>query len=174
MSRTVPVISLLVSATALPGCGGGQRPAATPPGGGQAHTVPAADTTAAAPAVVASAPQAPANLAGSWALRVQDRTRRGPLLELAIDSVTGSAFRVRVAFLMQGNVGIEQSLFEPTLGRVDADGTLHLTVKARAQAEPMGEMSGVLAGDTIRLRSYRWAGEDQTAGGTRWLLVKQP
>jgi hypothetical protein len=79
-----------------------------------------------------------------------------------------------MAFLMQGNVGIEQSLFEPTRGRVDADGVVYLTVKARAEAEPMGEMSGVLARDTIRLSTYRWAGVDQTAGGARWLLVKQP
>jgi len=98
----------------------------------------------------------------------------GPRLELAIDSVVGAGFRVSVAFLMQGNVGIEQSLFEPTRGRVDADGLVYLTVKARAQAEPMGEMAGVLARDTLRLRTYRWAGEDQTASGTRWLLVKQP
>lgn len=98
----------------------------------------------------------------------------GPRLELAVDSVAGPTFRVRVAFLMQGNVGIEQSLFEPTVGRMDADGAVLLTVKLREQVEPMGEMSGVLAGDTIRLRTYRWAGEDQTAGGTRWLLVKQP
>lgn len=160
-------------AVALAGCGGGQRPA-TPPGGGQAQTVAAADTEVANPTLTTSAPQAPANLAGSWSLRTEDRARLGPRLELAIDSLTGSAFRVRVAFLMQGNVGIEQSYFEPTRGRLDADGTIHLSVKMREQAEPMGEMSGTMAGDTIRLRIYRWAGEDQTTGGTRWLLVKQP
>ncbi len=100
--------------------------------------------------------------------------RRGPLLELAFDSVVGPTFRVRVAFLMQGNVGIEPSQFEPSLGHVDAQGVVQLTVRAREQAESMGEMSGLLVRDTIRLRTYRWAGEDQTAGGTRWLLVKQP
>lgn len=172
-SRPQPVIPVLLCAAALAGCGGGQRPE-TLPTGGEIQTDSAADSATASLAVAASGPQAPAGLAGSWSLRAEGGTRRGPMLELAIDSLAGPSFRVSVAFLMQGNVGIEPSLFEPTRGRVDADGVLYLTVKARAQAEPMGEMSGVLARDTIRLRTYRWAGEDQTGGGTRWLLVKQP
>ena len=162
----------LLLCAAFAGCGGGQR-AETPPAGGESQTAGAADS-ASRLSVAASGPQAPAGLAGSWALRAEDGRRRGPILELAIDSLAGPGFRVSLAFLMQGNVGIEQSLFEPTRGRVDADGVVHLTVKARAQAESMGEMSGVLGQDTIRLSTYRWAGEDQTAGGARWLLVKQP
>jgi len=164
---------LLAIVTALVGCGGSPRPAAVPAGGEQRGTAPAAETTPASPAA-GVALQAPAGLAGSWALRAEGQERRGPILELAIDSVAGPSFRVRVAFLMQGNVGIEQSLFEPTRGRLDAGGMVYLTVKAREQTEPMGQMTGTLAGDTIRLRTYRWAGEDQTAGGTRWLLVRLP
>jgi hypothetical protein len=170
-SRSRTVIPLLLHTVLLAGCGGGQRPG-TLPAGGEHQADSAADS--AASLSIAAGPQAPASLAGSWGLRADGGTRRGPILELAIDSLAGPTFRVSMAFLMQGNVGIEQSLFEPTRGRVDADGVVYLTVKARAQAEPMGEMSGVLARDTIRLRTYRWAGEDQTAGGTRWLLVKQP
>lgn len=155
----------------LAACGGGQRPETRLAGGGR-ETDSAADST---PSLsVADGPQAPESLAGSWALRTEGGTRRGPILELVIDSLLGPSFRVSLAFLMQGDVGIEQSLFEPTRGRVDADGVIHLTVKAGAEAEPMGEMSGVLARDTIRLSTYRWAGVDQTAGGARWLLVKQP
>lgn len=170
--RWVAVL-LLAVVTTLVGCGGSRRPVRAPAGGEQRGAVPAAETTLVSPAAGA-AQQAPARLAGSWALRAEAEQRRGPILELAIDSVAGPSFRVRVAFLMQGDVGIEQSLFEPTRGRVDADGVVYLTVKAREQVEPMGEMTGTLAGDTIRLRTYRWAGEDQTAAGTRWLLVRLP
>jgi hypothetical protein len=117
--------------------------------------------------------QAPAVLAGTWALRAENRAA-GPHLELSIDSISGATFRVRLAFLMQGDVGIDPRRFEPTRGDIGADGRVHLTVKARDRAEPFGEMAGTLAGDTIRLRIYRWAGEDQTAGGTSWILIKQP
>ncbi len=172
-ARTYAVIPLLVSATAVAGCGGGQRPA-TPPGGGQVQAAAATDTGAADAAVTTTVAQAPANLAGSWALRTEDHTRRGPLLELVIDSVTGAAFRVRVAFLMSGDVGIDPTRFESSPGTVDQGGVVSFSVKLGAQAEPVGQLSGTLGQDTIRLNRFRWAGEDQTAGGKRWLLVKQP
>lgn len=163
---------LVASATLLAGCGASLRPAAMPAAGEQRPTVSASGTAPATPA--AATPQAPPELAGTWSLRAQGQTRRGPMLELTLDSLAGSTFRVRVAFLMQGDVGIEPSQFEPTVGRVSPGGRVHLTVKARGQEDPMGQMVGALARDTIRLHAYRWAGEDQTARGTRWLLVRQP
>jgi len=172
-SRARTVIPPLLCAGALAACGGGPRPA-TRPGGGPAQTVAVTDSPAGNPTLASSATQAAANLAGSWALRAEDRVRRGPLLELAIDSVTGWTFRVRVAFLMSGNVGIDPTRFETTSGTVSPDGLVRFTVTMRDQTEPVGQLSGTLEQDTIRLHTFRWAGEDQTAGGVRWLLVKQP
>lgn len=170
--RTYAVLPFLVSTAALAGCGGAQRPA-TPPGSGQAQAAAAPDTGGVNPARVTAA-QAPAGLVGSWALRTAAGTRRGPLLELVIDSVTASTFRVRVAFLMSGDVGIDPTRFESSPGTIDQGGVVSFSVKMVVQAEPVGRLSGTLGQDTIRLNHFRWAGEDQTAGGTRWLLVKQP
>ncbi len=170
--RTNPVTPLLVCATLLAACSGQSR-TPSPEAAAQARALAAADSALTGP-TRAPASQAAADLAGSWALRNEARTRRGPLLELAIDSVTGSTFRVRVAFLMSGNVGIEPTRFEPTSGTVSPDHVVCLSVKMLEQAEPLGELSGTLARDTIRIHTFRWAGEDQTAGGIRWLLVKQP
>ncbi len=117
--------------------------------------------------------QAATGLGGVWSLRSDSPRRIGPILDLALDSASGAGFRVRVAFLLQGDVGLDTARFEPTRGRVDPDSTVHLVVKLREQAQPVGEMSGRWAGDTIRLRMYRWGGEDQTARGVNWFLVRQ-
>ncbi len=171
-TRAQIVISLWVCGTALAGCGGRSR-SPSPQTAAQAQALAAADSALASPTPAAPARQAPASLAGSWALRTEDPTRRGPLLELAIDSVTGSVFQVRVAFFMSGNVGIDPARFEARAGTVSPDGVVRFSLKMREQAEPLAEMSGTMGRDTIRLHTFRWAGEDQTAGRTRWLLVRQ-
>lgn len=162
-TRTYTAIAYLVSVVAASACGGRR----------QAQEGAAADPGAPTPAVTAPGTQA-ANLGGSWALRAGDGTRRGPLLELVIDSVGSSAFRVRVTFLMSGDVGIDPGRFQPTAGTVGPTGVVRFALSMRDQTEPLGEMSGTVERDTIRLQTFKWAGEDQTAGGTRWLLVKQP
>jgi hypothetical protein len=122
----------------------------------------------------AGAQRLPADgLEGSWVLRTLEPSRRGPRLQLAIDSTSGATFRVRVAFLMQGDVGLDPARFEPTRGEVAADGTVHLTIQLKGRAEPEGQLSGTLAGDTIRLAAFRWAGVDQAAGDVHWLLVRE-
>jgi hypothetical protein len=114
----------------------------------------------------------PTALEGSWSLRAQDASYRSLRLEVAFDSSTGSAFRARVVFMMSGDVGLDPTRFEPTRGEIGEEGRLHFTVKLKGRTEPTAEFSGTLAGDTIRLSTYRWGGEDQGAGGTRWLLVR--
>jgi hypothetical protein len=132
-------------------------------------------TQAAPTAHVAQRPSAAA-LEGSWSLRTVEPNRRGPRLQLAIDSASGSTFRVRVAFLMQGDVGLDPSRFEPTRGEIAPDGTVHLTIQVEGRAEPAGELAGTLAGtgDTIRLGTYQWGGANQAAAGIHWLLVREP
>lgn len=152
------------------------------PHAGRKRPTPAAETLATVPAPAPAAPTAPgpaaaiqaaSGLGGMWSLRSDSPRRIGPILDLAIDSATGTGFRVRVAFLLQGDVGLDTARFEPTRGRVDPDSAVHLVVKLREQAQPVGEMSGRWAGDTIRLRVYRWAGEDQMGRGINWFLVRQ-
>lgn len=96
----------------------------------------------------------------------------GPILELVIDSVSAAGFRVRIGFLLQGDVVIEPSRFEPAWGARSAD-TVRFGLRLRGQQEDMGQFQGVLARDTIRLARFRWAGEDQTARGLEWYLVRQ-
>jgi len=138
----------------------------------RAQALAAADSALAHP-ISAHVSQQAAGLTGTWALRQEGRTGRGPLLELAFDSVTATSFRARVTFLMSGNVGIDPSRFESTTGSLARDGLLRLGVKMRQQPDSLGQMAGILGQDTIRLRAFRWAGEDQTAGGARWMLIRQ-
>jgi hypothetical protein len=152
-------------------CHGGSRPP-SPEGTERARALAAADSALAHP-VSAQVSQQAANLTGAWALRVEGRTGRGPLLELAVDSVTATTFRVRVAFLMSGDVGIDPARFETTTGTVAGNGSVRLSVKMREQSDSLGQMVGNLGKDTIRLRAFRWAGEDQMAGGMRWVLVRE-
>ena len=134
-------------------------------------------TPAARPAAPAAPrlPQAGA-LEGSWALRAVEPGRRGPRLQLAIDSARDSTFRTRVTFLMQGDVGLDPTRFAPTRGTVAPDGTVHLTVRLTGRSEPTGRLAGTLAAsrDTIRLVTFEWGGANATAGGVHWLLVRQP
>ncbi len=139
---------------------------------------PGVADTAAAHAVPAPArAQRPpaAALEGSWFLRTVEPNRRGPRLQLAVDSVSDSTFRVRVAFLMQGDVGLDPSRFEPTRGAIAPDGTVHLSIRLKGRTEPTGTLVGVLVatGDTIRLGTYQWGGANQAAGGVHWLLVRE-
>jgi len=166
----------LLAATAIAAACGGPRPAtqaATP----ASRPAAAADSTAAAHTARVPTPAQPpqaAALKGSWSLRAVEPTRRGPRLQLTIDSASGSTFRVRVAFLMQGDVGLDPTRFEPTRGEITPDGTVHLTIQLKGRTEPTGELAGTLAatGDTIRLGTYQWSGANQAAGGTHWLLVR--
>jgi hypothetical protein len=173
--RVTPLPALLAAAAIAVACGN-PRPAtetATP----ASSPATATDSTAAPPAArgptPAQSPQAAA-LEGSWSLRTVEPNRRGPRLQLHIDSASGSTFRVRVAFLMQGDVGLDPTRFTPTRGEIGADGVVHLTIQRTDRAEPSGELFGTLAGDTIHLRRYQWGGADQAAGGVHWLLVREP
>jgi hypothetical protein len=134
------------------------------------------DSAAVAHAALAPAPmqRSPADaLEGSWVLRTLEPSRRGPRLQLAIDSASGATFRVRVAFLMQGDVGLDPARFEPTRGQIAPDGMVHLTIQLKGRAGPEGELAGTLAGDTIRLGTFQWAGVNQAAGDVHWLLVRE-
>jgi hypothetical protein len=136
----------------------------------------ATDSAAAARAAPTHVPMqsSPAGaLVGSWVLRTLESSRRGPRLQLAIDSARGTTFRVRVAFLMQGDVGLDPTRFEATRGEITPDGMVHLTIQLRGRAEPEGELAGTLAGDTIRLGTFQWGNADQAATGVHWLLVRE-
>jgi hypothetical protein len=171
MLRARAAAPLLGWTALIMACHGGSRPP-SPEGAQRARALAAADSALARP-VSAQLSQQVANLTGAWALRVKGQTGRGPLLELALDSVTATTFRVRVTFLMSGNVGIDPARFETTTGTVAGDGSVHLSVKMRAQSDSLGQMAGVLGQDTIRLRAFRWAGENQMTGGMRWVLVRE-
>lgn len=162
---------LLPCAAVLAACHGASR-SPSPQDTQQAQALAAAESALAHP-ISAHVSQQAAGLTGAWALRLMGQTGRGPLLELALDSVTAKTFRVRVTFLMSGNMGIDPARFEPTTGSVAPDGLLRFSVKMREQSDSLGQMAGVLGQDTIRLRAFRWSGEDQTAGGARWILVRQ-
>lgn len=163
-------IPLLSCAAILVACRGASR-TPSPESEQRALALAAAESALAHP-ISAHVSQQAASLTGSWALRMEGRTGPGPLLELVLDSVTATTFRARVTFLMSGNVGIDPNRFESTRGSV-GDGLVRFSVKMREQADSLGHMEGVLGQDTIRLRVFRWAGEDQTAGGARWLLIRQ-
>jgi hypothetical protein len=171
MLRAGAVIPLFAWTALLTACHGRSRPP-SPEGAQRARALAAADSALAYPTSARVSRQA-ANLSGAWALRVEGQTGRGPLLELALDSVTATTFRVRVMFLMSGNVGIDPARFETTTGTVARDGSLRLSVKMREQSDSLGQMAGTLGQDTIRLGAFRWAGEDQMAGGVRWVLVRE-
>jgi hypothetical protein len=169
------LVILGISPWWLIGCGGPPQPH---PGldTGAERPAPAPEAVATSSARASVAPgttQAATGLDGVWSLRSDSPRRIGPILDLAIDSASGAGFRVRVAFLLQGDVGLDTARFEPTRGRVDPDRTVSFVVKLREQASPLGEMTGRWDGDTIRLSTYRWAGEDQTARGVNWFLVRQ-
>jgi len=165
------VVPFFLCAACLPACRGGSRPP-SPQDAQRARELAAADSALAHP-ISAHVSQQAASLTGEWALRVEGQTGRGPLLELALDSVTATAFRVRVTFLMSGNVGLDPARFETTTGAVARDGTVRFSVKMREQSDSLGQISGILGRDSIRLRAFRWAGADQMGGGVRWLLIRQ-
>ena len=169
--RTRAVIPPLACAALLAACHSASRPP-SPEAAQRAQALAAADSALAHP-ISAHVSQHAAGLTGAWALRVENQTGRGPLLELTLDSVTATTFRVRVTFLMSGNMGIDPTRFESTTGSLAKDGVVRFGVKMRDQPDSLGQITGLLGQDTIRLRAFRWAGEDQTAGGTRWLLVRQ-
>jgi hypothetical protein len=171
MLRAGTLTPLLAWTATLVACHGGSRPP-SPEGAQRARALAAADSALAHP-VSAHVSQQAASLTGAWALRVEGQTGRGPLLELTIDSVTATSFRVHVRFLMSGDVGIDPARFETTTGMVARDGSVRFSVKMRAQSDSLGEMAGTVGLDTIRLRAFRWAGENQMAGGARWLLVRE-
>jgi hypothetical protein len=166
-----PVIPWLASAALLAGCHSASR-LPSPEAAQRALALAAAESALAHP-ISAHVSQQAAGLTGAWALRQEGQTGRGPLLEVTLDSVTATTFRARVTFLMSGNVGIDPTRFESTTGSLGRDGLVRFSVKMQEQSDSLGQMTGVLGRDTIRLRAFRWAGEDQAAGGARWLLVRQ-
>jgi hypothetical protein len=150
--RSVIVFSICLSAA----CGGRQR------GEQAAH-----------PGLAQAAGQDPAAaVAGAWALRALNRERVGQMLQLTLDSTNGRAFRTRVTFLMQGDVGIDPAQFTPTPGSVTADGGIRIEVR-NTRGAPPGVILGRVAGDTIHVVEFSWGGENQLAGGTRWILVRE-
>lgn len=111
-------------------------------------------------------------VAGTWALRSPDGSP-GLRLELIFDSTAGSSFRARVAFLMQGDVGMDPSLWQPGRGEIEGDTLIRVELRATSASVPPSRIVGRLAGDTIVIRELVWAGEDRAAGGRRWILVRQ-
>ena len=171
----------LLAAAVLLACGtphAATRAASPVPGATDATVADSAarSTRAVEPAAPSRTQRTPAAaLEGSWSLRTVEPRRGGPRLQLAIDSASDSTFRVRVAFLMQGDVGLDPTRFEPTRGSIAADGTVRLTIQIKGRPAPVARLAGTLAGtgDTIRLRRYESGGADLTAGGVHWLLVRE-
>jgi hypothetical protein len=94
-------------------------------------------------------------------------------LELVFDSVAGSNFRARIVFLMQGNLGLDASLFEPAVGSVGPDSTIRVSFSS-PRREVENRLGGKLRGDTVTLTEFFWASEDWLRGGTPWVLVREP
>jgi hypothetical protein len=164
-SGGVPVLKqgkmLLIAACTA--CGGtGQRSEQPGPDAPLAHSMTAGGMS-----------QDPAaHVVGTWELRALNRERTGMLLQLALDSASGRAFRTRVGFLMQGDMGIDTANFAPTPGRVTATGAIHIEVGNKRGAPP-GVIVGRATRDTIYVAEFVWGGEDQMRGGTQWVLVRQ-
>lgn len=112
------------------------------------------------------------SIAGYWVLRRADAAPQGMQLDLLFDSLVGSSFRARVAFLMQGNLGLDASWFAPTVGTIVADSTVRLTFSG-ARRELENRLAGKLRGDTIALTEFLWAGENWLRGGASWVLVRE-
>ena len=112
-----------------------------------------------------------ARAVGSWTLRATNRDNPGMRLGLTLDSATGRTFRTRVAYLMQGDLGIDPSAFLPTPGSVTADGAIRIEIGNNRGAPP-GLIVGRLAGDTIHVAEFTWGGESQMARGTTWVLER--
>lgn len=140
-------------------CGGRQRAPDT------AGDQPAA-SSAAMPAAQAQ------GVVGNWVLRRTDDQPQGTRLELVLDSAVGATFRARIAFLMQGNVGIDPSVFGAGRGDISTDSIVRVELGFTTPTPP-ARLGGPLAGDTIRLTEFVWAGEDQLRTGTPWVLVRQ-
>lgn len=109
-------------------------------------------------------------IAGHWDLRSTGASPSSMRLELLFDSTAGSQFRARVVFLMQGNFGLDPSLFQPALGEIGPDSTVTLTFPPTAAPN---RLRGRLKGDTITLTEFVWGGENQLSGGRTWLLVRE-
>lgn len=115
--------------------------------------------------------QIPAPLiAGHWDLRSTGPYHSSIRLELLFDSTAGSQFRARVVFLMQGNLGLDPSLFQPALGEIGPDSTVSLSFPTTAASN---RLRGRLRGDTITLTEFIWGGENQLSGGSAWFLVRE-
>ncbi len=151
--------ALLLGLIALSGHCGGRREAAREP----AESPPLSQ----APSRGQAEP-----IAGYWVLRRADAGLQGMQLELLFDSLAGSSFRARIAFLMQGNVGLDASWFAPTVGTVVRDRTVKLTFSSERR-ELENRLVGKLRGDTIALTEFLWAGEDWLRGGASWVLVRE-
>lgn len=188
VSSGAALLRTLLAVAALAACGKPRPamqgappspPAAVPDSNLADSTAPrtgATDSAAAARAALTHVPMQPSParaLVGSWVLRTLEPGRRGPRLQLAIDSASGRTFRVRVAFLMQGDVGLDPTRFEATRGEIAPDGMVHLTIQLKGRTAPEGELAGTLAGDTIRLGTFHWGGANQATTSVHWLLVRE-
>ncbi len=111
-------------------------------------------------------------IAGHWVLRRADAASQGMQLELLFDSLAGSSFRARIVFLMQGNLGLDVSWFEPAIGAIRPDSTVRLVFSV-PRRELENRLAGKVRGDTIALTEFLWAGEDWLRGGARWVLVRE-
>lgn len=152
-------ISIFALVAILGQCGG--RPEAVP----EPSSGPPAPETSVPPAQAAS-------VAGYWALRRTDSLWPGMQLELLFDSIAGSSFRARIAFLMQGDMGLDTSRFEPALGSIRPDSMLSVTFRA-GLADLANRLSGKVRGDTIALTEFLWAGENWLRSGAPWVLVRE-
>ncbi|GBD32821.1 hypothetical protein HRbin33_01795 [bacterium HR33] len=154
--KRILVLGLLA---ALGQCGG--RPEAT--------RDPASEPPS--PGISSRSEQAEA-IAGYWVLRRADAAPQGMQLELLFDSIAGFGFRARITFLMQGDVGLDASLFGPGAGSIRPDSTVSV-IFSGPRSELGNRLSGKVRGDTIALAEFLWAGEDWLRSGRRWVLVRQ-
>ncbi len=114
---------------------------------------------------------------GRWTLEVSPEPAMPThrlLMELRIDSVTGTRVFGALTHYLAGDVGIDPSAFPKFEGRVDEQGFITLRIGHEDPAISGFVLAGRLGGDTVPLDLFV-VGPDTASGRDReWRLVRQP
>ena len=122
-----------------------------------------------------SARQAAPDLRGEWTL-VLDAAKSptpGLRLTLVIDSATAGSLYGRVAHFLSGNVGIDPAAFLPFQGTLTRDSLVDIPVRPARGDAPLLQLVGLLAGDSVRLRSFVIGRDTLTGVEGRALLIRE-
>ena len=127
------------------------------------------------PEAAADAPVHSPRIVGTWSLESVPRgTSPGRMmLDLRIDSVTGTQLHGQLVHYFAGDVGADAATFPRLEGEIRDDSLVHIAIHAAARPNAGFLFTGVVRADTIALTTFV-VGPDTVSGhDRRWRLVSK-